>query len=106
MILKNIELFIKYLVIGILSGYLLVYGLRPSIPYPDYILELFEHKWLFIIILAINYYVFLWDLRAGFLMLLSIIALIFDIILFTKGHHEDINNPELVIDNIHYVSLI
>ena len=104
--LEYIESFFKYLLIGILSGYLLIYGLRPSIPYPEYVLELFEHKWMFVIILAINYYIFIWDLRAGFLMLLSVIALIFDIILFTKGHAEDIKKPEVTIDDIHYVSLL
>jgi hypothetical protein len=80
----NIELFIRYIIIGILSAYLLIYGLRPSIPYPEYILELAEHYWIIIILIIINYYLALWDLKIALLVTLSIIALIFD--LYTFGN--------------------
>ena len=79
-----IDIFIKFLIIGILSAYLLIYGLRPSVPYPEQILELCEHYWILIIIIIINYYILLWDLRIAVLIALGIIALIFDMILFTK----------------------
>ena len=79
-----IDIFIKYLVIGILTAYLLIYGLRPSVPYPEQILELCEHYWILIIIIIINYYLLLWDLRIAVLTALGVIALIFDMILFTK----------------------
>lgn len=80
------EYILKGLVAGVLSGYLLIYGMRPAVPYPEIILEFFEHKWLFIILLVINYYVFIWDYNCGALLLLCIIALIFDYIVFTdKG---------------------
>jgi len=36
------------------------------------------------IIIIINIYILIWDLRIGLLMALSIIALIFDMIIFTK----------------------
>jgi hypothetical protein len=79
-----LDIFIRFLIIGILSAYLLIYGLRPAIPYPEEILELYEHYWLLIIIIIINYYLLLWDLRIGVLAALSIIALIFDMIIFTR----------------------
>ena len=79
-----IDIFIRFLIIGILSAYLLIYGLRPSVPYPEQILELCEHYWILIIIIIINYYLLLWDLRIAVLTALGIIALIFDMILFTK----------------------
>ena len=79
-----IDIFIRFLIIGILSAYLLIYGLRPSVPYPEQILELYEHYWILIIIIIINYYLLLWDLRIAVLTALGIIALIFDMILFTK----------------------
>ena len=62
-----LDIFIRFLIIGILSAYLLIYGLRPAIPYPEEILELYEHYWLLIIIRIINYYLLLWDLRIGVL---------------------------------------
>jgi len=79
-----IDNFIRFLIIGILSAYLLIYGLRPSVPYPEQILELCEHYWVLLIIIIINYYLLLWDLRIAALTSLSVIALIFDLILFTK----------------------
>jgi hypothetical protein len=82
--INYIDIFIRYIIIGILSAYLLIYGLRPAAPYPEQLLELYEHYWILIIIIIINYYVVLWDLKIGVLMILSIIALIFDMIIFTK----------------------
>lgn len=82
--INYIDIFIRYLIIGIISAYLLIYGLRPSVPYPEELLELYEHYWILLIIMIINIYVLIWDLRIGVLMSLSIIALIFDMIIFTK----------------------
>ena len=82
--INYIDIFIRYLIIGIISAYLLIYGLRPSVPYPEELLELYEHYWILLIIIFINIYVLMWDLRIGVLMALSIIALIFDMIIFTK----------------------
>ena len=82
--INYIDIFSRYLIIGIISAYLLVYGLRPSVPYPEQILELCEHYWILIIIIIINYYLLLWDLRIAVLTALGVIALIFDMIIFTK----------------------
>lgn len=88
-IIKNL---FKGIITGILSGYLLMYGLRPSVAYPDFILEPLEHNWLFIILFIINYYLFLWDLNVGALMLLCIFALIFDILVFTHNGYQKVHN--------------
>jgi len=82
--IKFLDIFIRYILIGILSAYLLIYGLRPAIPYPEYILEFYENFWLLILLVIINYYVYLWDARIGILLGLSVIALIFDMIQFTN----------------------
>ena len=77
----NIILFLRYIIIGFLSAYLLIYGLRPSVPYPEYILEFYENFWLLLILLILNFYLYLWDKKIGILLCLSIIALIFDMIM-------------------------
>jgi hypothetical protein len=74
--------FIRYIIIGILSAYLLIYGLRPSIPYPDSVLELYENTWLLLLLIIFNFYVYIWDNKIGLLLCLCIIALIFDMIQF------------------------
>ena len=80
----SINLFIKYIIIGILSAYLLIYGLRPAVPYPEYILEFYENFWLLLILVIFNFYVYLWDRTIGLLLCLSIFALIFDMIQFAN----------------------
>jgi hypothetical protein len=82
--INYIDIFIRYSIIGIISAYLLIYGLRPSVPYPEELLELYEHYWILLIVIIINIYVLMWDLKIGILMALSLIALIFDMIIFTK----------------------
>ena len=81
----DFDLLFRYLLIGILSGYLIIYGLRPIMPYPEFLLDLFDHYWVLLLLLFINYYLLVWDLKIGILMALSIIAFILDIIL--------LNNP-------------
>jgi hypothetical protein len=80
--MQYLELISKSLVSGLLSAYLLIYGLRPAVPYPDIILEFFENKLLFLLLLIVNYYVYVWDYNNGSLLLLCVIALIFDYVVF------------------------
>lgn len=80
----DFDLLFKYLIIGILSGYLLIYGLRPSMPYPEILLELFDQYWVLLLLLIINYYLLIWDIKIGVLMALSIIAFILDIVLLNN----------------------
>jgi hypothetical protein len=79
-----IDIFIRYLIIGILSAYLLIYGLRPSIPYPETLIDIYEHYWVLLVLVIIDIYLLSWDLKIGLLLLLAIIAIIFDMINFTK----------------------
>jgi hypothetical protein len=53
--------------------------------YPDNILDIMDNPWVFLVLFILNYYVFLWDDTVGILMFLTLIALLFDIILFTEG---------------------
>jgi len=82
--IRYIDIFARYIIIGILSAYLLIYGLRPVVPYPEYILEIGEHYWMLLILMIINYYLALWDLKIGLLFTLSLIALVFDLFIFGK----------------------
>jgi hypothetical protein len=79
-----IDIFVRYLIIGILSAYLLIYGLRPSIPYPETLIDIYEHYWVLLVLIIIDIYLLSWDLKIGLLLLLAIIAIIFDMINFTK----------------------
>jgi len=78
------DLLIRYILIGIFSAYLLIYGLRPAVPYPTSILEFYENTWLLLLLIILNFYIYLWDKKLGVLLCLGIIALIFDMIQFTN----------------------
>lgn len=94
--MQYLELILKGLVSGLLSAYLLIYGLRPAIPYPDIILEFFEHKILFLLLLLVNYYVFVWDYNNGSLFLLCVIALTFDYVVFTGNDEPKETNSNVL----------
>ena len=81
----DFDLLFRYLIIGILSGYLLIYGLRPIMPYPEILLDLLDHYWILLILIFVNYYLLIWDLKIGVLMALSIIAFILDIVLLNNS---------------------
>ena len=74
---------LKGIISGFLIAYLIMLGLRPSAEYPDNILEIIDNPWIFIVLILINFYVIQWDMTIGLLLLLSIIALLLDIIIFT-----------------------
>lgn len=81
---EYVENILKGLTAGILSAFLVIYALRPAVPYPEIILEIFENVWMFLILLIINYYIFIWDYHSGAILMLCVIALLFDYIVFTQ----------------------
>lgn len=90
--MEYLEIILKGLLAGFLSAYLILFGLRPAVAYPEFILELFENLWIFLILLIVNYYVFIWDYTIGAILLLCIVALVFDYVVFTsKGFKKVIN---------------
>jgi hypothetical protein len=67
--------------------------------YPDNILDIMDNPWVFLVLFILNYYIFLWDDTIGILMFLTLIALLFDIILFTEGGFFN-DNIEVFSNNI------
>jgi hypothetical protein len=83
--LDAVQILFKGVLSGVLIVFLLLYGLRPAVMYPDSILEIIDNPWVFLVLLIINYYIFLWDDTLGLLFLLTLIAIMMDILLFTEG---------------------
>lgn len=98
--MKYVEDIIKGVISGILSTYLIIYGLRPSVQYPEYILDTFENKWIFILLIICNYYIFVWDYTCGCLMLLGIVSLIMDYIVFTERSNNDNNTTRDLLQDM------
>ena len=93
---------LKGIISGFLIAYLIILGLRPSAEYPDNIIEIIDNPWIFIVLILINFYAMQWDLTIGLLLLLSIIALLLDVIIFTEGEvfNSDINIEQFKEDVI------
>ena len=87
---NDLNIILKGVISGFLIAYLVILGLRPTAEYPDNILEIIDNPWIYVILIIINFYALQWDLTIGLLLMLSIIALILDVIIFTEG--EIFNN--------------
>ena len=87
---------LKGIISGFLIAYLIMLGLRPSAEYPDNILEIIDNPWIFIVLILVNFYAIQWDMTIGLLLLLSIIALLLDVIIFTEG---EVFNNDINIEN-------
>lgn len=92
---------LKGIITGVLTAYVIIYALRPSVPYPDFIIEIFENYFMFIILLLVNFYLFLWDKLIGTLFFICIISLVFDYFIFIKKDLVKIKNfnNEIIIEN-------
>jgi hypothetical protein len=88
--------FFKGIISGFFIAYLIMLGLRPSAEYPDNILEIIDNPWVFIVLILLNFYAIQWDITIGLLLLLSIIALLLDVIIFTEG---EVFNNNINIEN-------
>ena len=93
---NDLNIILKGAISGFLIAYLVILGLRPTAEYPDNILEIIDNPWIFVILIIINFYALQWDLTIGLLLMLSIIALILDVIIFTEG---EIFNNDSNIEN-------
>lgn len=91
-----LNIVLKGIISGFLIAYLILFGLRPSAEYPDNILEIIDNPWIFIVLVLVNFYVIQWDMTIGLLLLLSIIALLLDVIIFTEG---EVFNNDINIEN-------
>ena len=87
---------LKGIISGFLIAYLIMLGLRPSAEYPDNILEIIDNPWIFIVFILVNFYAIQLDITIGLLLLLSIIALLLDVIIFTEG---EVFNNDINIEN-------
>ena len=90
--IQDIEIILKGIITGVLAVYAVIYALRPAVMYPDYILDVVDNPWVFVILLILNYYVSLWDTTIALLMLLTLVAMMMDVVLFTEGFKIDITD--------------
>lgn len=74
----NVDDIVKGLVTGVLLGFMVLYSLRPQNPYPDWVLQTYEHPWIFIILVGSVIILSAWEGRAGAIMLIIVATLLMD----------------------------
>jgi hypothetical protein len=72
------------IVVGVLAAIVLIYGLRPREPYPQWMLVPYEQPWIFLIIGMVVIYTFIWSKTVGALLLLILAALYADMVVFGR----------------------
>lgn len=84
------------LLAGVLSVFLVIYAFQPNRPYPSWMLEPAEKPWIFVLIMLAVVFALKWDYLVGILLLLFVIAVVFDMIVFTRqiADNMDLDMPE------------
>lgn len=74
---------------GFISVFLVIYAFQPNRPYPSWMLEPVDQPWIFILILLVIIFIFRWDYLIGILLILFVLAIIFDIVVLTKSEIDE-----------------
>jgi hypothetical protein len=76
---------IEGFVVGILAALVILYGLSPKTAYPSWMMTVFHHPWLFVVVLVIIVYTAAtWSMTVAGLLLILFAALITDMFLFGR----------------------
>jgi len=65
-------------ILGFLSGFVLLYTFKPSQPYPKFLMNLFQYPWIFLFLIMGVVYILYKDLRLGVLLLLIFMMILLD----------------------------
>lgn len=103
----NIDDVTKGLATGLLIGILLTYSFRPKVPYPAWMLQPYEHPWLFIVLMLVVIALAAWDAKVGGLAFLVVATLLADYYVFGRRQPppQAQENDEVVFDN-NYVPFV
>lgn len=72
------------ILIGIVGGVLILYGLRPSEAYPTWMLIPYDRPWMFLIAIIVIGYIGAYHRLLGALLFLLVVSLYMDLILFGR----------------------
>lgn len=79
---------IEALIIGVLAGVTILYTFQTRIPYPEWMLQTFEHPWIFVCAFIATILFANSSPRIAAMIILLLIALWFDWVIFANNHDE------------------
>lgn len=72
------------LLIGVVGGLVILYGLQPREAYPKWMLAPYDHPWLFLVMFVVIIYVGMYNRLLGALLFLLAVSLYVDLIIFGR----------------------
>lgn len=75
---------LRGVVTGVLIGFILLYSLRPKMPYPSWILITYEYPWMFVLLIGVAVWCAMWDRVVGALCFVAIIPIVADYYMLGK----------------------
>lgn len=99
---------IEGLLIGVVGGLVVLYGLQPKEAYPKWMLLPYDHPWMFLVMLFVIVYTAFYSKTLSALLLLLAVSLYVDLILFGRptifknDHDEDSSTIEVVGSEVHH----
>jgi hypothetical protein len=77
--------YLEGLIIGILSAICIIYGFQTRVKYPLWMVKMYDHPWIILILVLLSLYVLQNNQKIGALLLLITSALIIDGVIFTRS---------------------
>ncbi len=82
--METVMKMLEGILIGVVGGLVILYGLRPSEAYPTWMLVPYDHPWVFLVLLLAIGYVAAYHRLLGGLLFLLVASLYVDLILFGR----------------------
>lgn len=82
--METVMKMLEGILIGIVGGLVILYGLRPSEAYPKWMLAPYDHPWIFLVLLFTIGYITVYHRLLGGLLFLLVASLYIDLILFGR----------------------
>jgi hypothetical protein len=73
------------LIVGILAAICIIYGFQTRVKYPLWMVKMYDHPWIILILVLLSVYVLQHNQKIGALLTLITAALIIDGVIFTRS---------------------
>ena len=77
--------YLEGLIIGILSAICIIYGFQTRVKYPLWMVKMYDHPWIILILILLSLYVLQNNQKIGALLVLITCALIIDGVIFIRS---------------------
>ena len=80
---------LKNVIFILLLLYVIIIALNPSIQNPYFVIVVYENPIILLLLVLLSYYILMWDIKIGLLILICSIAVYIDILLIKKKLYKE-----------------